>query len=325
MKKYILGIITGIIIMYGVTVIAVGLISGSDVSFDNTNTGLTSTDINGALEELYGLYEDNIGECPDGYKCSYIGICSYEVGTEWNFSYSADSQQFLVPCKGLYKLEVWGASGGSVSSYSGGKGGYSVGYIELDSEQNIYVTTGGVGSSGTYGAGGYNGGNRGGAEQNGGYGGAGSGGATHISYVTGVLTNSLVRSNILLVAGGGGGAGRTYNGGNGGGAAGSNGSCNEGSYTGSGATQSSGGAGQGSGGNGSAGKGGGGGVVAAGGAGGGGWYGGGAGWVYCGGGGGAGYIGGVPALLFNNKQYSPSTTVGGNSGNGKARITLVER
>ena len=63
--------------------------------------------------------------------------------------------------------------------------------------------------------------------------------------------------------------------------------------------------------------------------GGGGYYGGGGG-CNCGfgvggGGGGSGYIGGVPSFSYKGVTYSPSTSVGGNSGNGWAKITLVKK
>jgi hypothetical protein len=54
--------------------------------------------------------------------------------------------KFVAPETGKYKLEVWGAQGGTYStSYaSGGKGGYSYGTITLtDKSTTLYVYSGG--------------------------------------------------------------------------------------------------------------------------------------------------------------------------------------
>lgn len=151
---------------------------------------------------------------------------------------------------------------------------------------------------------------------NGGNGGAGGGGASDIRL------NGDTLENRILVAGGGGGGGQFCgNGGSGGGSTGGNGTDDQnGSRLGFGGTQIAGGKSQlyegttirnatfGLGGEASGGS-----FEAAGG--GGGWYGGGHAGPRGGGGGGSGYIEGVT----NGK-----TTAGKNSGNGKARITLIE-
>ena len=65
---------------------------------------------------------------------------------------------------GTYKLEVWGAQGGSYSTtYTGGKGGYSYGTLTLNNTTNLYVYVGKQGSAhstttGGVSAGGFNGG-----------------------------------------------------------------------------------------------------------------------------------------------------------------------
>ena len=131
------------------------------------------------------------------------------------FFYTGDVQFYTVPFTGNYKLEVWGAQGGSVT-YTGGSGGYSYGYKKLTSGTRLYVYVGGQGgnensSTGTPGIGGYNGGGQGGKGL---YtslphtGGGGGGGATHIATSTGLLNElSDNKDSILIVAGGGGGSG----------------------------------------------------------------------------------------------------------------------
>lgn len=58
---------------------------------------------------------------------------------------SGKCEEFIVPCTGYYKLEVWGAQGGHVSL--GGKGGYSSGYINLQEGEKLYVYLGGRGAN----------------------------------------------------------------------------------------------------------------------------------------------------------------------------------
>lgn len=58
---------------------------------------------------------------------------------------SGKCEEFIVPYTGYYKLEVWGAQGGS-----GGNGGYSSGYIKLQKEEKLYVYVGGRGQDRKY-------------------------------------------------------------------------------------------------------------------------------------------------------------------------------
>lgn len=227
------------------------------------------------------------------------------------FNYTGTIQTFTVEESGVYKLEVWGASGGKDAGTSGGKGGYSIGYKELAKGQTIYIVVGGAGKgSASNSGGGYNGGGNAG---NSGSSGAG-GGATHIADMGGTLTEIGTSniSHIFIVAGGGGGEGGTNGGGAGGGLTG-------GKSGGSGGTQTDGGAG---GTKGAFGKGAN--KSGDGGGGGGGFYGGGSGTGDNGGGGGSGYIGGVPSFSYKGVSYVSSSTAGQQSGNGKAKITLVE-
>ena len=101
-------------------------------------------------------------------KCN---ICEYQLGKEWIFNYNGTNgidgliQSFNTPCNGEYRLEVWGAQGGTAydgTQGPGGYGGYSTGVISLEKNDNILVNVGGAGT-GTQNmcndaAGGYNGG-----------------------------------------------------------------------------------------------------------------------------------------------------------------------
>ena len=74
---------------------------------------------------------------------------TYPVGTVFNYSYTGSVQQVTLP-KGKYKLQCWGAQGGSVSgSYTatGSKGGYSEGVLTLTKTTTIYIFVGGQGTS----------------------------------------------------------------------------------------------------------------------------------------------------------------------------------
>ena len=266
-----------------------------------------------------------------------------------SFSYGSYVQTYTVPVSGYYKLEVWGASGGNYKDGgSGGRGGYSIGYVLLEKDTVLYVVTGGKGTDGVRWeweneddviiencAGGYNGGGVGS------HGGAGGGGATHIATAGGLLSS--LKNNkgaVLIVAGAGGGGSRPGNnfhyasdGGAGGGLTGGNVYVysDEGLYddarTGGTQTESSrypgnteredgfgkgGGVGYG---------------ISSGGGGGAGWYGGCNGNSNNGsvaGSGGSGYIGGcLPTLEYRGNTYKSNTIAGNNSGNGRAAITFL--
>ena len=128
------------------------------------------------------------------------------------YEYTGKEEIYVVPEDGTYKLETWGAQGGSYNeTYHGGYGGYSSGYITLKKGDKLYINVGGQGSYiGPYntGQGGYNGGgsilltHSDGNEKR-----ATGGGATHISLKSGLLsTLENSKDDILIVSGGGGAA-----------------------------------------------------------------------------------------------------------------------
>ncbi len=127
-----------------------------------------------------------------------------------NFVHTAAIQTYTVPTTGRYRLEVWGAQGGTTSGFSNngtaGRGGYVVGEINLTAGQVLNVYVGGQGTNRTnlsanLASGGFNGGGSGFCSTwCGTNGGAGGGGATDIRIGGTALTNR------IIVAGGGGGA-----------------------------------------------------------------------------------------------------------------------
>ena len=123
-------------------------------------------------------------------------------------SYTGKEYTYYAALPGLYKLEVWGAQGGSYSSqYYGGYGGYSVGFLNVNNPTDLYVNVGGTGACGKYSnEGGYNGG---GSSYTYSYSSCVGGGATHIALDSGLLSKlspNTTEDRIIIVAGGGGGA-----------------------------------------------------------------------------------------------------------------------
>ena len=141
---------------------------------------------------------------------------NYTGDTVFNFDYTGAEQTFIAPVSGTYKLETWGAQGGS-----GGRGGYSTGYLNLNLNNSLYIAIGGSGSRGNgyftdnvyLGTGGWNGGGNGGLgavdslKRN--YAaGSGGGGASSIQNILindGQLFNyENKKENVIIVSGGGG-------------------------------------------------------------------------------------------------------------------------
>lgn len=141
------------------------------------------------------------------------------VGTVYNYSYTGTVQSVTLPA-GQYKLQCWGAQGGTSSKGNavGSKGGYSEGILTLTKITTLYIFVGGQGASS--GNGGWNCG--GGASGSTSYNSGGTygyskyacgGGATDICTVTSDMTyssyiNNRSAASLLsrcIVAGGGAG------------------------------------------------------------------------------------------------------------------------
>ena len=111
----------------------------------------------------------------------------------------------LIP--GTYKIECWGAQGGTSNGGTGGNGSYTCGNITLTENQDLYVCVGSMGGNATTSSGGYNGG---------GYSSTGNlpagGGATDIRtvYKDNIYSVDSLLSRIMVAAAGSGG--NIYNG-----------------------------------------------------------------------------------------------------------------
>lgn len=278
------------------------------------------------------------------------------VSSDQTFDYKGYVQTFKCPMTGIYKLEAWGAQGGSQTigrvwggvtynyTYDGGAGAYVAGTAKLKEGDVLYVYVGGVGDSS--GHGGWNGGGSKTGSGSDRY--SGGGGATDIS-LDGSPAGSTtwdeakhLYTRIIVAAGGGGtlanmsGWGTFATGGYGGAWDGQNGTGSN--DVGRGGTRSDGGKGGKNGEKGSFGKGGNFTGTGSAGAGGGGWYGGGSGGDnsrHGAGGGGSSYMwndanasyypsyDGVTKPSTDYYVTEVSKTRGTNSGNGKAKISFV--
>ena len=219
----------------------------------NSNVQLETTTI-----EAQDKVNKSVEVSNNGMKCSLkIKKISrtekkvYTGPTEWTFDYTGGEQTFIAPATGTYKLETWGASGGTANAkYAiGGYGGYSTGNIKVSNGKELFINVGGKGESNNNirtgsTSGGYNGGGiAGSCTVDVKYGAmyiASGGGATHVATNSGVLSSlENSKSNIIIVSGGGGGGfyhdNHTYNsfgnGGNAGGYIGNDGQINNTSYS----------------------------------------------------------------------------------------------
>lgn len=281
----------------------------------------------GTYNLLYS-YKNSLGEVVST-KTRVVTVL--EGVKEFSYNTSNTCESYTIPANGMYKFEVWGAQGGSTnSSATGGKGAYTVGYKYMNINTILTVCVGSAGSAGktTDVAGGFNGGGKsvGASSRAGGSG----GGATDIR-------TSSSFTDTIIVAGGGGGSSSSTTASVGGAGGGGTGTYTTTSYNGMGGTLTSGGAAASyttsitkSPGAGTKLNGGAGGLYSttySGGAGGGGYYGGGGGVRYGTGGGGSSYCGSMlNCTMYNGTQnfiQPNNTTSTGKSGNGYARITLI--
>ena len=163
---------------------------------DNTKT-ISTTNVSSNPTINYAKQDDGFA------KITFI-----EEIPEYTFDYTGDAQEFIAPYNGIYKVELWGASGTDSEKETGGKGSYSEGYITLTKNKKIYVYVGNnENSSKTV----YNGGSKftsfDSKDENGIQKVYPGGGATDIRLTPGTWDNFDSLKSRLMVASGGGGAG----------------------------------------------------------------------------------------------------------------------
>ena len=80
-KSYAIGLIVGIVVSGTISVIAATYFPSNDVTYDNTESGLSSTNVQGAIDELYGVCTakpagdqiiEDAGLEKDLYECRYF-------------------------------------------------------------------------------------------------------------------------------------------------------------------------------------------------------------------------------------------------------------
>lgn len=212
---------SGISTTYGFALISDG---SCEKATYTSQTGTSKTYSSGLVNDTvyYGCIKitDKLG------NKSYLKSAGIPYSSSNNSINAAGQYSFIVPLTGNYKLEVWGAQGGTSLNQgnpgtAGGYGGYATGTVALTKGDVLYMTVGGQGAIGVIGTsaeGGFNGGGKGSWDGNDNEASGGGGGATHIASVGGLLKDlSSSKDKILIVAGGGGGASFTYEPGNGGG------------------------------------------------------------------------------------------------------------
>ena len=228
-------------------------------SIDSTNYSQTMKNYIKKINNSTGNSQRLIVEFEDETYATILFVFNEEddfAMAPVEFDYTGSERSFTVPHSGYYKLEAWGAQGGSISgdaynssnalresnvTYYGGKGAYTTGQIYLNEGTILYIHVGGTvvtNSSSTCNiTGGYNGGASISSSTQCIYGAPG-GGATDIRIVSGSWDDfSSLKSRIMVAAGGGGANFRNYgygegNGGEGGELTGINGyeSMKPGSY-----------------------------------------------------------------------------------------------
>lgn len=193
----------------------------SDTSVDTIEYLAGKKLISGSMEEADYYYD----EATSKYISFQDSTIQFTPSTS-KYSYTGDVQKFTADHLGVYQLEAWGASGGSMSgtgidsvgnsrdviTYEGGKGAYTSGIILLDKGTSLYVYVGGEGVSNvsfTPNPSNVNGGYNGGAalnEASQSQFGATGGGATDFRLHSGAWNTMVGLNSRIMVAAGGGGA-----------------------------------------------------------------------------------------------------------------------
>lgn len=75
------------------------------------------------------------------YKNINVRDITYDRNV-WNYEFTGYEQVFATPKAGTYKVELWGSEGGAYSGFEGGKGAYVSGIIDLTRNDRFYVLVG---------------------------------------------------------------------------------------------------------------------------------------------------------------------------------------
>ena len=141
---------------------------------------------------------------------NYINPKKTSTSTVWNYEYTGGEQYYIAQKSGNYKLEAWGAQGGTVEEYQGGYGAYTTGIININKNEKIYINVGNqpkVNANNNSAPGGYNGGGAAETKSINDIAGPG-GGASSVSFKSREIKTYTEeeKNQIIMIAGAGGGA-----------------------------------------------------------------------------------------------------------------------
>ena len=185
---------------------------------DGNNRIIYSKTLENSMEIGNISFENNIVTIPitNIYTSepTYIKIpIKIKDNTSKMFYYTGNYQEYKAPMNGYYKIELWGAQGGSNSKDNpGGKGGYTSGIIKLKKDEILYVYVGNSGYRPDNLSKPFNGGGApdiNGAWSNSHTGDYSGGGATDIRIISGAWDDSTSLNSRIMVAGGGGGGSKS--------------------------------------------------------------------------------------------------------------------
>jgi hypothetical protein len=172
--------------------------NGIDLTSSIVTTGTVNPTVAGTYTITY--------VATDAYGNVITAIRTVKV-TPIEFLYTGDYQTFTVSKVGTYKIDLWGASGGTSATYpNNSMGAYTSGEIFLSLGDKLYIYVGQTGDTSRTWK--FNGGGYGGLQ----VGSFSGGGATDVRLTSGTWDDiSSLRSRIMVAAGGGGGGGRDAN------------------------------------------------------------------------------------------------------------------
>lgn len=101
----------------------------------NTDTVWNKTQSNEFIVEEIGNYEVKIVD-KSGLESA---VQSIDIVVDFTkaFDYTGSVQIFTAPYNAPYKIELWGAQGGTVGTFTGGSGGYTSGKIYLEERRTV--------------------------------------------------------------------------------------------------------------------------------------------------------------------------------------------
>ena len=121
------------------------LIIDSTTKNEYSSTALVDNSVQVEKTYYYGIFPyDTNGN----YRFTKVVVVTTTFEASAEFSYTGAIQTFTALKDGVYKLEVWGAQGGTAddgenTTASGGYGSYSVGEVELHQGDTLYIGVGG--------------------------------------------------------------------------------------------------------------------------------------------------------------------------------------